>query len=346
MKKISVFIMLLAAAVMLTSCFDIFPTVTEAPDTTAAVPETTEPVTEAPDTTDEVTAAPEPDQTTEPATEPAATETEPEATTAAPDTQRQPDTALLEKFYKEHTGYWTNENGHFITFIKDEKGEYRVTFAVWNAGGPFPSGKATDIVQAENGMYYLAVTIDGLPDDPDWYGEGYEAYDISLPVLDKNGSERAISAIYCGEEDFDTFYYHTEPENPFLGKLTPEEEVIEEFVSSHVGYWSNEDGRFIQIKSTGKGGGTIFFAIWNAGGPFDFGHIKEVKNKGKGKYEILLAMDGVEPNDENSGWDPYEYTFYLEDLDGAPRGVSALHRYETEFKTFFYHTNAEYPFPL
>ncbi len=124
----------------------------------------------------------------------------------------------IPEFFAGYSGYWTNKDGKFI-FIGEDEGKYRVSFGVWNAGGPFPAGNAQSIEAKDKTSFKLRVLIDALPDDPEWYGEGYDAYyyDLSLADVSADG-ERKITTKYIGETEVSTFYYHTEPENPFLGQ--------------------------------------------------------------------------------------------------------------------------------
>ncbi len=147
-----------------------------------------------------------------------AAQTTEEATTAAETNPEQTAQERTEEFFKSYSGYWTNEDGKFIYFGKDEKGAYRVSFGVWNAGGPFPTGSVYDVEFISRINYKMNVEIDALHDDPEWYGDGYEAYSYELTVTDvSDGSGRKISAKYAGDDEISTFVFHTEPENPFLG---------------------------------------------------------------------------------------------------------------------------------
>lgn len=198
MKKTVIFIVFLAAVLVLSSCITV--NINGGGDQTSEAVTTDNQTTEA-QTTEEVTS----EQTTE------------EATSA--DTQvEQTEQERLEEFFKSYEGYWTNKDGKFIYVGKDEGGDYRVSFGVWNAGGPFPAGTAAS-VEANGKTFKLKIHIDGLPDDPDWYGEGYAPYDYELTMIDiTEGSERKATAVYIGETNTDTFYHHTTPENPFLGQ--------------------------------------------------------------------------------------------------------------------------------
>ena len=193
MKKTVIFIVFFAAVLVLSSCITV--NINGGDQTSGAI--TTDAQTTEAQTTEE--------QTTE------------EATSA--DTQvEQTEQERLEEFFKTYEGYWTSKEGKFIFIAKDEGGDYRVSFGVWNAGGPFPAGSAAS-VEANGKTFKLNIHIDGLPDDPDWYGEGYAPYDYELTMTDiTEGSERKATAKYIGETETDTFYYHTNPENPFLGQ--------------------------------------------------------------------------------------------------------------------------------
>lgn len=200
MKKATLITLLLAAIIILCSCITVNINGNTDHTTASDTKAETAVQTTAADTKEETAA-----QTTEEAT---AAETETEQTAKE----------RTEEFFKAYSGYWTNEDGKFIYFGKDDKGAYRVSFGVWNAGGPFPTGSVFDVEKESAIKYKMNVEIDALPDDPDWYGEGYESYTYELTVIDvSDGEGRKISSKYAGDEEFTTFVFHTEPENPFLG---------------------------------------------------------------------------------------------------------------------------------
>ncbi len=196
MKKATMIIVLLSAVLILCSCI----TVNINGNNGQTTPAETKAETAA-DTKAETAA-----QTTE------------EATTAAETELEQTAQERTEEFFKSYSGYWTNEDGKFIFIGKDEKGAHRVSFGIWNAGGPFPTGGVSDVEKVNEKEFKMTVNIDALPDDPEWYGDGYEAYTYELAVKDvSDESGRKISAKYAGDDEISTFVFHTEPENPFLG---------------------------------------------------------------------------------------------------------------------------------
>ena len=192
--KITAFVSLLIAALFVfVSCININ---IGNPDTTETSSDTDVAVTSTADTTAAGT------ETTAADTETTAAQTD------APD--------VIAEFYETHGGYWTEkENGKFFNFAKHE-GVYRVTYAVWNAGGPFPSGVVKEVKKAGEGMYFLIITVDGMPDDPDWYGDGWDPYDVTLAITDHGTDPASFDAVGIGETEQRTYYFHTKAENPYL----------------------------------------------------------------------------------------------------------------------------------
>ena len=197
MKKTTILIVLLSAVLVLSSCITV--NINGGDQTSGAI--TTAGQTTGTQTAEDVTSS---EQTTG------------EQTSEEVTTEELIDT--IPEFFAGYSGYWTNKDGKFI-FIGEDEGKYRVSFGVWNAGGPFPAGDAQSIEAKDKTSFKLRVLIDALPDDPEWYGEGYDAYyyDLSLADVSADG-ERKITTKYIGETEVSTFYYHTEPENPFLGQ--------------------------------------------------------------------------------------------------------------------------------
>ena len=196
MKKTAVIVILLSAVLVLTSCITVN---INTGDTKEA----------------ETTNA---EQTTAAETQAETAEQTAEATTAADTEVEQTEQERLAEFYKSYAGYWSNsENWDFIWF-GNENGENRVTFGVWNAGGPFPSGTVTSVTKTGDNSYLLKISIDAVPENDE--NGGWEAYETELPLTDvsENGITR-ISARYLNETEYRTFMYHKEAENPFVGGL-------------------------------------------------------------------------------------------------------------------------------
>ncbi|MBP5206864.1 MAG: hypothetical protein J6330_00230 [Clostridia bacterium] len=325
MKKLIIVSLLLAAVMLFCACTDGDDVNTTTADT-AEAPSTTEPVGPEPPVDSQTTEAPDDSQTTE------------EVTTEAPETD------LRAEFFADHTGYWTEKNGRFITFGINEKGEYRATFAVWNAGGPFPSGNVTEVKKAGDGLYFLLITIDGMPDDPEWYGDGWDPYDVTVSVIENKTNPASFDCVAVGDSVQRTYYNHQNAANPFLDDEPEVSPLITNFVKDYAGYWTNTNGRYIHISD--RDGGYVEMAVWNAGGDSGrYGKITEVRTDGKGSYLVLIAVEGRAADEMSEGWSAYDYVLQIVDLGTAdPRSMSATHVDESEWTTFYHHDKAEDPF--
>ena len=322
MKKIAFLSLALAVIMVLSACAG----EPEATDTTAAG---TEPVS----VTSEITEA---------ETKAAVTETEkqPEEKTTGAVTEESAPQHTVADFFKTHAGYWTEkENGEFIRFYGQD-GEYRVSFEMWEAGGPFPSGKINEAEKTGDGAYTLKITVSEQPDDPESYGEGWASYDYTMQVTDKDADPASIEAAAPGKE-LKTYYFHTEAENPFIKSG---EEAKEEFIRSHEGFFSKENGLYFSVEA--ENGGRVTFAVWSAGGPFPSGNISNVVCNGNGSYTVTVEIEAVEANDENDGWEASTYVFTVTDRDTEPKSVLAQHIFDDSEQIFRYHTTPGYPFKI
>ena len=280
------------------------------------------------------------DTTAEPGVTDTQTETDPAETTApSGDTTGEPAPEdLREEFYAAHPGYWTEkENGRFITFQKNEEGVYRVTFAVWNAGGPFPSGEVKEVKKAGDGLYFLMITIDGMPDNPDWYGDGWDPYDVTVSVADGKTDPASFVCVAVGDSVQRTYFYHENPENPYL----PQPDPVGDFVSKYKGYWTESDGCFIYISEDRR----VNFSKWNTGGGSPSGSITEVTSDGKGAYTVKVAVDAFAGNEEIGGWEAYEFLIEFTDLGTKdPETAKANHPYFSGYQAYRHHTEPGDPF--
>ena len=159
--------------------------------------------------------------TTKAAETTAETEAETTAETEAETTEAETtaaETMTADQFIEAYGGYWSNsENWDFIYFGKNDSGECRATFAIWNAGGPFPSGTVKAVRITGEKSYILEISIDEVKENDE--NGGWAAYDVELPVTDVSGDAgRMISAVYIGETSARTFIYHKEAGNPFIGE--------------------------------------------------------------------------------------------------------------------------------
>lgn len=246
---------------------------------------------------------------------------------------------LREEFFASHGGYWTEmDNGRFITFSKNEEGVYRATFAVWNAGGPFPSGEVREVKKAGDGLWFLIITIDGMPDDPDWYGDGWDPYDVTVSVTDNKTDPASFDCVAVGDSVQRTYYHHEKPENPFL----QEPDLIGDFVSKYKGYWTESDGCFIYISEEDR---RINFSKWNTGGGSPSGNITDVSVSSDGSYKVKVSVDAFAGNEELGGWEAYEFILEFTDLKTTdPETAKANHPYLSGYQTYRRHTEPGDPF--
>lgn len=329
MKKSVLLSVVLAAILILSACAgEPEATAKDTTETEAAVTDT--------GTAEETETEPATDTETDAETIPA-TETEEETTEAVTTEAEEQITAA--DFVKTHAGYWTEkENGEFIRFYEQD-GEGCVSFEMWEAGGPFPSGTVNEVEKTGDGDYTLKITISEQPDDPESYGEGWASYEYTMQVTDKDVDPVSIEATAPGGSEPKTYYFHTEAENPFVKSG---EDVKEAFISAHEGYWSNENGNFFYISS--DEGGRIAFAVWNAGGPFPSGVISDVEQNPDGSYTVTVNIDAMAGNDENDGWEARTYEFTVTDRGTEPESILAQHLYDDSALIYRYHTEPEYPF--
>ena len=133
MKKLIAILTLIAVTFMFAACDlgSLFDFSTEAPSTTPA-----QDATEAPKIS--------PPPSAPPATEEPATEA--------------PEPDYMKEFFDSHKGYWTEEDGRFISF-SEENGKYYAMFAIWNAGGQLPAGQVTKISNAGDGLYFVTCEL-------------------------------------------------------------------------------------------------------------------------------------------------------------------------------------------
>ncbi|MBO4362848.1 MAG: hypothetical protein J5912_00535, partial [Clostridia bacterium] len=307
MKKLIAILTLIAVTFMFTACdlSSLFDFSTQAPSTT---PESHD-ATEAPDVTEGPFISPPPSM-------PPATE---EPATGAPE----PD--YMKEFFDSHKGYWTEEGGEFISF-SEEDGKYYAMFAIWNAGGQFPAGQVTKVSKAGDGLYFLTcelTTADG------WKKEA------TFSIIDNADTDpRSIDTATPVDAVQKRYYYHTDFAYPSFFT----ERKIADFVDKYAGFWTAIDGNFIEITKNGD----IFFAVWNAGGPFPGGKISDVQKVGD-QYNVTVDISAVEPNDENSGWAAYTFYLSFEDLNANPESALCNHPFEIGSKRFYRHSEAGMP---
>ena len=311
MKKTAVIIVLLSVVLILSSCITV--------NINSNGDQTTDAVT---------TAAQTEEQTTTSTTE---TQTD-AATTAAETDVEQTEQELTAELFNSHKGYWTNEDGKFIYF-GEENGAYRVSFGIWNAGGPFPSGTVTSVTKTGEKSYLLKISIDAVQGNDE--NGGWEAYEVTTPLTDVDGARRVMTAVYDGDTELSKFYYSEKAENPFLDGV---ETDAADFVINHLGYWTNDDGKYIYVGEE-NGEKFISFAVWNAGGPFPVGDIKTVKAFGSRTYVITVGIRGFEGNEEVGSWDPYDFDFHITDNETTDRSVTAVYPGEETESVFYYQEN-------
>lgn len=281
----------------------------------------------------------EPETTTNASTDPVTTVTETDTQTAAATTEENNGKIATADFYNTHAGYWTEkENGEFIWFYEKD-GQYRVSFEMWETGGPFPSGVVNEVKKAGDGLYFLLITVDEQPDDPESYGEGWKSYDYTLSITENGTEPESFDTVTPLRTEQKRFYFHTDAFNPFHGNSEGDKEA---FVSAHEGYWSNENGNFFYISK--EDGGRISFAVWNAGGPFPSGKITGVTDNGDGSYVVTVNIDAVPANDENDGWEASTYEFKVTDRESTPKSISAKHLYDESAHIYRFHADPEYPY--
>ncbi len=305
MKKLIAILTLIAVTFMFAACDfgSLFDFSTEAPSTTPA-----QDATGAPQTTDAPKISPPP-------SEPPATE---EPATEAPE----PD--YMKEFFDSHKGYWTEEDGRFISF-SEENGKYYAMFAVWNAGGQFPAGQVTKVSKAGDGLYFVTcelTTADG------WKKEA------TFSIIDNDTYPRSIDTTTPVETVQRRYFYHENFAYPSFFT----ERKIADFVDKYAGYWTAMDGNFIEITKDG----VVFFAIWNAGGPFPGGKITDVHKDGD-RYSVTIDISAVAPNDENGGWEAYTYYLSFEVLTSNPDTALSNHPFEKSSKKFYRHSEPGMP---
>ncbi|MBO7504517.1 MAG: hypothetical protein J6U38_09135 [Clostridia bacterium] len=312
MKKLIAILTLIAVTFMFTACdlSSLFDFSTQAPSETPS----SQNATGAPEATEDPAA----NQTPQISPPPSAPPTEPPVTET-------PEPDYMKEFFDNHKGYWTEEDGKFITF-SEEGGKYYAMFAIWNAGGPFPAGEVTKVAKAGDGLYFLTCLVST---------DGSEKKEYTFSVIDNADTDpRSIDCTIPGETVQRRYYNHTEAAFPSFFT----ERAIADFVSKYAGYWTAIDGNFFQITDEGS----VFFAIWNAGGPFPGGKISNVYKSGD-QYNVTVDISAVAPNDENSGWSAYTFYLSFEDIQSNPDAALANHPFEVGITKFYRHSQPGYP---
>ncbi len=283
-----------------------------------------------------------------------------------PDGEPDPvDETMLAAFYRTHRGLWTARNGLFAE-ITEKDGHYYIFFAVWNAGGPFPSAEITSVEWVDYAdseetdvtipltafpRFRLHLVVSAVEPDEESGVDGWESYETDLLFDDfpchlslSDGTPDAVAFTHLLSDCSDVFYPHEERQYPDFFETRPLS--VAEFVEHYSGYWTAESGSVIFFeKSPYDGDYYAMFFMWNAGGLFPSGKVTAVRELDDGRYELHVAVSAREGDEIlGEGWEAYEINFVIGDAYIPERAITCTHPLDDQPDTYYFHKNAGYPY--